>query len=155
MRKVALPVNLLRPQGSEAGQWILALADPSLLTCSFSACESSIKAAFPIIKEEGVRPPPPHSTRLQGPQKCLLSFPRIPHHSCPCHCFNLSTGSLIQNGILELWASSGQAENYSTPGIPAGGFLPGVNSGARSMGLSYPDLPPHCPRPGLLCLVMF
>lgn len=73
----SLPVNVLSPQGPKAVG--LAHADPFLLACRSSACEHSIKAA-PIVKRQGVRAP-----WLQRPQKCLLSFPRIPHHPRCCY----------------------------------------------------------------------
>lgn len=49
--------ELPQTSGLQGGVVILALADPSLLACKPSACERSIKVAFPVVRGRGVRAP--------------------------------------------------------------------------------------------------
>jgi len=65
-----------RTSSFQSGEVILALADPCLLACRSSACESSIKAGFPIVKGQEVRgpPPPPASGTPEVPSELPQDF---------------------------------------------------------------------------------
>lgn len=115
--------------------------DPSLLACRSSACESSIKAAFPVAKKQGVRTRPPASFRdPKVPSE-------LPQNSTSPMTLPLSADSLHPCSRIEFWNYElHQAGQRSTqPLVCLLGTFSQELIQSQEPGLSCSDLPPEGP----------
>lgn len=135
-----------RTSSFQGGEVILAFTDPSLPACRSCACESSIKAAFPIVKGQEVRGP--HPPPASGTPEVPSELPQDSTSPTPPPLFWLIHCS-ISDPWIEFW-NHGLHQTGQRMAQPVA-FLLGTFCRELISEPGAPDLPPlpASPRPHL------